>query len=228
MALRRVSLHIAEGECLALIGSSGSGKTTLLRCLNRMIEPTDGKVVVGGEDVCEWDVFRLRRSMGYVMQSGGLFPHFTVERNLSLVARLESWSPTRIDERSRVVLELVGLEPDEYLPRFPHELSGGQRQRVGVARALFLDPPIVLMDEPFGALDPVNRERLQVEFLGLQQTLGKTVVMVTHDMKEAFRLGDRVALLSQGELLQVGSEEQFRQSPQSELVRAFLKEHLQS
>src|ERR1700746_1292467 len=180
-----VSLEVPRGETLVLLGRSGSGKTTLLKLINGMHWPSKGEVLVEGRATREWDAIRLRRGIGYVIQEGGLFPHFTVAQNIALVPTLEKWEPARIAKRVEDLLPLVGLNPREFAARHPNELSGGQRQRVGVARALAADPPILLMDEPFGALDPVTRAELQSEFHSLSRRLGKTIVFVTHDVREA-------------------------------------------
>ncbi|MHB8463832.1 MAG: ABC transporter ATP-binding protein [Acidimicrobiales bacterium] len=197
-AVDALSLEVMSGEVCALIGPSGSGKSTTLRMINRLIEPTSGKIWLDGEDVTTVSAVALRRRMGYVIQQVGLFPHLSVAENVATVPRLLGWDRSRVRDRVHELLELVGLDPTVYAKRWPHELSGGQRQRVGVARALGADPPVLLMDEPFGAIDPVTRHRLQGEFIDLQHRLRKTVVFVTHDLEEAVLLGDRIALLSQG------------------------------
>jgi len=194
-----------------LLGRSGSGKTTTLKLVNRLLTPTGGEVRVNAEPTAASDVIRLRRSIGYVIQEVGLFPHFTVERNIGLVPRIEGWTADRIHLRVAELLQMVGLEA-QMASRYPHQLSGGQRQRVGVARALAADPAILLMDEPFGALDALTRDQLQREFLSLQQRLGKTVVFVTHDLREALRLGSRIALMEAGRLVTVLSPEDFLRS----------------
>jgi osmoprotectant transport system ATP-binding protein len=199
--LHRVSLAIGAGEVVALVGRSGSGKTTLLRLVNRLLEPDAGRIVVGGRDARGWEPIRLRRSIGYVIQDAGLFPHFTVADNIAVVPRLEGWGDARIRERVDELLQLAGLPPAQYADRWPGELSGGERQRVGVARALAADPMILLMDEPFGALDPVTRAELQAEFRDIQRRLRKTVILVTHDMREALSLADRVAVIESGEII---------------------------
>jgi osmoprotectant transport system ATP-binding protein len=224
-AVLSVDLAVRTGETLCIIGTSGSGKTTLLKMVNRLVEPTRGTVQVGGLGVADQDPIALRRSIGYVIQSGGLFPHMTVERNIGLLADLEGWDPERRRTRVHELLALVHLPPSDFLERMPDELSGGQRQRVGVARALVLDPPVVLMDEPFGALDPITRITLRDEFVDLKSAVGKTVVFVTHDMAEAFALGDRVALMDAGRLVQVGIEADFRQRPAEPFVTEFLGRH---
>ena len=200
-ALSDVSLSVAQGEALALVGRSGAGKSTMLKLVNRMLVPQQGAVLVDGRDTRDWDPIRLRRRTGYVLQSIGLFPHLTVEENISLVPRLEGWEVPRREARARELLELVGLPPDDYGRRWPGELSGGQQQRVGVARALAISPPVLLMDEPFGALDPVTRRELQRAFSRIQQELRQTVLLVTHDIAEAVALGTRVGILDDGALI---------------------------
>jgi osmoprotectant transport system ATP-binding protein len=216
-----VSFSVAGGETLVLLGRSGAGKTTTLRLINRLLEPTGGAVRVAGEDAATQDLTRLRRRIGYVIQEIGLFPHMTVEENVSLLPRLEHWPTDRAELRVRELLQLVGLEPDGFARRYPHQLSGGQRQRVGVARALAIDPPLLLLDEPFGALDPVTRAELQREFRTLAGRLGKALVFVTHDVREALRLGARIALLERGRLIFLGTPSEFRASTMPQ-VREFL------
>ncbi|MGO9086024.1 MAG: ATP-binding cassette domain-containing protein [Candidatus Sulfotelmatobacter sp.] len=221
--LSGVDLQVQLGETLVLLGRSGSGKTTTLKLVNRLLSPSAGEVRVRGVSNAFGDVVRLRRSIGYVIQDVGLFPHFTVERNVGLVPRIEGWPEEQIRARVEELLRLVGLAP-EMASRYPHQLSGGQRQRVGVARALAADPEVLLMDEPFGALDPLTRDELQREFLSLQQKLRKTVVFVTHDLREALRLGSRVALMEAGRLVTVLTPEEFVRSTDpwaSAYVRAF-------
>ena len=217
------NLLVEGGETVVLLGRSGSGKTTSLKLVNRLVTPTSGEVLVKGVPNGDGDLIRLRRSIGYVIQDVGLFPHFTVERNIGLVPKIEGWSEERIGARIQELLHMVGLNP-EIASRYPNQLSGGQRQRVGVARALAADPEILLMDEPFGALDPLTRDELQREFLLLQQRLHKTVVFVTHDLREALRLGRRIALMEAGRLVTVLSPGEFLQSADplaSAYVRAF-------
>ena len=217
------NLQVQRGETLVLLGRSGSGKTTSLKLVNRLLSPTSGEIRVKGRSNGEGDVIRLRRSIGYVIQDVGLFPHFTIERNIGLVPKIEGWHQDRIRTRVQELLQMVGLAP-EIASRYPHQLSGGQRQRVGVARALAADPEILLMDEPFGALDPLTRDELQREFLSLQQRLSKTVVFVTHDLREALRLGSRIALMEAGRLVTVLAPREFLRSPDplaSAYVRAF-------
>ena len=197
----RLNLSVESGEMIAIVGRSGAGKTTVLKLVNRLLLPTSGAVVVEGRDTREWDGIRLRRRIGYVFQDVGLFPHMTIEENVEVVPRLEQWPPDRARLRSHQLLELVGLPPQTYAARHPHELSGGQRQRVGLARALAVDPPILLMDEPFGALDPVTRTEVRREFARIQEHLRTTVIIVTHDMAEAFILGRRVGVIDEGRLV---------------------------
>ena len=221
--LTEFNLTIAKGETLVLLGRSGSGKTTTLKLVNRLVLPSSGEVRVNGRPNSEIEVTQLRRGIGYVIQDAGLFPHYTVERNIGLVPKIEKWSKERIRARVAELLQLVGLAP-EIAERYPHQLSGGQRQRVGVARALAADPEILLMDEPFGALDPLTRDDLQREFLLLQQRLHKTVVFVTHDLREALRLGSRIALMEAGRLVAVLTPREFLKSADpwaAAYVRAF-------
>jgi osmoprotectant transport system ATP-binding protein len=221
-ALAGVSVTVAPGETVALVGESGSGKTTLLRMFNRMAEPTAGTVHVEGRSVAEVDPIALRRHIGYVPQDGGLLPHWRVQRNVELVPRLLGWDETRRRERAREMLELVGLSPEVHGERYPAELSGGQRQRVAFARALAADPPILLLDEPFGALDTLTRRELHRQFLDLRARLPKTMVLVTHDLREAFRLADRIGVMKQGHLLQLGPAEELQERPADEYVRELL------
>jgi osmoprotectant transport system ATP-binding protein len=215
-----ISLAVAPGETLVLLGRSGSGKTTLLRLINRLLLPSSGQVLVQGRATSDWDPIRLRRGIGYVIQEAGLFPHFTVAQNIALVPSLEKWDSVRITSRVHELIALVGLDPTEYAGRLPHELSGGQRQRVGVARALAADPPILLMDEPFGALDPVTRAELQREFSALARRLSKTIVFVTHDLREALLLATRIVLLEKGRVVASAMPEDFPRIDHPE-VRAF-------
>lgn len=217
--LHGLSLQVRRGETLVLLGRSGSGKTTTLKLINHLLSPTAGEILVDGRSTQAWDLIRLRRMIGYVIQEVGLFPHFTIERNIGLVPRIENWPAERVRQRVEELLKLVGLDP-ELSSRYPRELSGGQRQRVGVARALAADPPILLMDEPFGALDPITRAELQREFLALQQRLRKTVVFVTHDLHEALRLATRIALMEGGKLITVLTPSEFVNSSEP-LVAAY-------
>ena len=216
-----VSVDVRPGTILALVGPSGAGKSTILKLINRMLVPSDGRVLVDGRDTRDWPPLRLRRKIGYVIQDVGLFPHMTVAANVGLVPRLEGWAPARIDARVRALMALVGLGFSDFAERAPDELSGGQRQRVGVARALAADPPFLLMDEPFGALDPATRAQLRRDFAAIQQTLGKTVVIVTHDMSEAFQLGSTVGVLHEGHLIACDTPAAIRESADPR-VRAFL------
>jgi osmoprotectant transport system ATP-binding protein len=213
-----LNLKIAAGEIVALLGRSGCGKTTTLRLINRLLLPTQGEVCVQDRSTRDWSPIALRRQIGYVIQEIGLFPHLTIGRNVALVPSLEQWPVARIQARVAELLDLVGLDPQRYADRYPHELSGGQRQRVGIARALAADPPIVLMDEPFGALDPITRSELQRELQRLQQQLGKTMVLVTHDVQEAMRLADRIAVLQQGKIVALGTAAQLRSSVHPEVM----------
>jgi osmoprotectant transport system ATP-binding protein len=217
-----LNFTIHKGEALILLGRSGSGKTTTMKLINRLFTATQGEVLFNGISTKEWDEIKLRRQIGYVIQETGLFPHFTVEKNVGLVPSLEGWKPKQIKTRVYELLQLVGLEPEKFAQRYPHELSGGQRQRVGVARALAADPPVLLMDEPFGALDPITRLEIQQEFRRLQQELGKTVVFVTHDIQEAFVLASRIGLMHGGELVVLGKPQEFMHSQHPE-AQAFLQ-----
>ena len=220
--LSRLDLAVRQGETLMLLGRSGSGKTTCLKLINRLLEPTAGRVCVQGRDAAGWDVIQLRRQIGYAIQDVGLFPHYTVWKNVALVPTLERWEPPRIKQRVEEVLRLVGLPAGEFGGRYPRQLSGGQRQRVGLARALAADPPILLMDEPFGALDPLTRAEVQQEFRQLQRRMNKTVVFVTHDVGEALMLGDRIALMESGRLKTVETPESFLRSA-DEIARKYVE-----
>ena len=218
--LAHLDLTVRRGETLVLLGRSGSGKTTTMKLVNRLIDPTEGEVRIEGRVSVEWDPIRLRRRIGYVIQEIGLFPHLTVAENIGVVPRLEGWPPERIRERARALLQMVGLDADRFAERMPRELSGGQRQRVGVARALAADPPFILLDEPFGALDPITRREIQREFQTLQRELGKTMIFVTHDIAEAFLLANRIALLQDGAMVLLGPPEDLLRSAHPE-ARAF-------
>jgi len=207
-----LDLEVCQGETLVLLGESGCGKTTTLKLINRLIEPTSGEIFVEGRRTMDWDAVELRRRIGYVLQEGGLFPHYTVEQNVSLVTGLLGWDDGRRRNRTREMLDLVGLDPSRFAERFPHELSGGQRQRVGVARALAVDPPVLLMDEPFGALDPITRRQLQQEFRRIQARVAKCVILVTHDMAEALALADRIGVLDEGRLIWCGTPQAITES----------------
>lgn len=221
-AVRGVSLEVAEGETMVLLGSSGSGKTTILKMINRLIEPTSGVIKIKGEDILGLDPIEVRRSMGYAIQGIGLFPHMSVGGNVSVVLKLKDVPDEQRRTRVFEVLDLVGLDPEVFASRYPDELSGGQQQRAGVARALAADPSILLMDEPFGALDAVTRDALQQEFLKLKRKLHKTTVFVTHDIFEAFILADRIAVFHEGELHQVGTTEEIISGPKTDFVKNLL------
>lgn len=224
--IKALSLDVKHGEVLALLGESGSGKTTTLRLVNRMLTPTSGEVLVDGKSTNEWDVISLRRRIGYVIQEGGLFPHFNIERNVVMVPSLAGkhggWDKARLRERACEMLNLVGLDPINFAERFPHELSGGQRQRVGVARALAADPPLLLLDEPFGSLDPITRHQLQKEFLALTRRLSKTVIFVTHDVREALIVGSRIGFMRGGELAMLLTPDEFTRSD-DKTVRTYME-----
>ena len=222
-AVEHVTLDIPEGEIVVLVGPSGCGKTTTLKMINRLIEPTSGRIFLEGEDVTHVDPDQLRRRIGYVIQQIGLFPHQTIAENIATVPRLLGWERGQINERVDELLEMVGMEPEVYRNRFPKELSGGQRQRVGVARAMGADPPVLLMDEPFGAIDPITRERLQNEFLRVQEEIRKTIVFVTHDIDEAVKIGDRIAIFNDDHrIAQFDRPESLLTAPADEFVREFI------
>ncbi len=217
-----LNFAISKGEVLVLLGESGCGKTTTLKLINRLIEPNTGEILVDGRSTIDWDAIALRRHIGYVLQDGGLFPHFTVAENVALVLRLENWDADHKRKRTNEMLDLVGLDPAKFAARFPHELSGGQRQRVGVARALASDPELLLLDEPFGALDAITRTNLQKEFARLVRELGKTAVFVTHDLHEAMLLGTRIALMDKGKIVLTDTRQNFERS-ELPLARAYLE-----
>jgi osmoprotectant transport system ATP-binding protein len=218
-----LSFEVPEGEICVLVGPSGCGKTTTMRMVNRLIEPTEGAILIDGEPNTVMSGTQLRRKIGYAIQQIGLFPHRTIAENIATVPSLLGWDKQRIRARVDELLELVGLEPNDYRDRYPAELSGGQQQRVGVARAMAADPPIMLMDEPFGAVDPITRERLQDEFLSIQQNIKKTIVFVTHDIDEAIKMGDKIAILKQGGFLaQYDTPENILAKPDSEFVASFV------
>ncbi len=220
-AVNDISLSVKEGEFIVFIGPSGCGKTTTMKMINRLIEPTEGKISINGENILDKDPVKLRREIGYVIQQIGLFPHMTIEENISLVPRLLKWSEADRKNRAAELLKLVHMDPS-YLKRYPHELSGGQQQRIGVLRALAAEPPLILMDEPFGALDPITRDGLQEEFKKLQKSLGKTIVFVTHDMDEAIKLADRIVILKDGAIVQVGTPDEILREPANEFVEEFI------
>ncbi len=222
-ALSKVSLQIGSGETVVLLGSSGSGKTTTLKTINRLVTPDSGEILVRGKSVGSWDPIDLRRQTGYVIQEVGLLPHLSVEDNIGLVPRLLGWTEQKRRERTLELLELVSLAPEAFAHKRPFELSGGQRQRVGVARALAADPPLLLMDEPFGALDPINRRKLQDEFRELRDRLNKTIVFVTHDVPEALRLAHRIGVMHEGKLLQLDSPRTVLERPADAFVRDLVR-----
>lgn len=222
-AVDNVTMEFAAGEITMLVGPSGCGKTTTMKMINRLIEPTSGRILIGDEDVTDADPNELRKRIGYVIQGAGLFPHFTVGDNVALVPKMLKWDKAKTAARVDELLDMVGLDPSEYRDRYPNELSGGQQQRVGVARALAADPPVLLMDEPFGAVDPITRQRLQDELLKIQEELHKTIVFVTHDFDEALKLGDRIAILNVGsEIVQYDTPENILASPADEFVEGFV------
>ena len=210
--INNLNLTVERGETLVLLGESGCGKTTTLKLVNRLYDPTSGSVLVEGKPTVQWDPIELRRHTGYVIQEGGLFPHFSIQSNVGLVPSLLAWPSERVRQRVHELLEMVGLDPQRFAERYPRELSGGQRQRVGVARALAADPPLLLLDEPFGALDPLTRASLQKEFAELTKKLGKTAILVTHDVREALLLGDRIALMHAGEIVLLETPKGFLES----------------
>jgi len=217
-----LTLDVPEGSTVALIGPSGCGKTTTMRMINRLIEPTEGRIFVNGEDVTKADPVKLRRHIGYVIQNVGLFPHMTIAENIAAVPNLLGWDQPRIARRTDELLDLVGLDPKEMLKRYPRQLSGGQRQRIGVARALAADPSVLLMDEPFGAIDPIARTRLQDEFRQILKRVRKTVVLVTHDLDEAIRLGDRIAIMRSGKIVQDDAPDAILSHPADDFVANFV------
>ena len=222
-AVRNLTLEVQKGEVLVLVGPSGCGKSTTLRLINRLIEPTSGRIYLDGEDVTDGDPSVLRRKIGYVIQQVGLFPHRTIAENIATVPKLLGWDKAKIEDRIDEMLELVSMDPETYRDRYPKELSGGQAQRIGVARALAADPDVLLMDEPFGAIDPITRDRLQNEFLRLQQELKKTIVFVTHDIDEAIKMGNWIAILREGsEIAQLDTPEAILAHPADEFVESFL------
>ncbi|MEP9408336.1 betaine/proline/choline family ABC transporter ATP-binding protein [Peribacillus frigoritolerans] len=220
-AVKNISLDIKKGEFICFIGPSGCGKTTTMKMINRLIEPSEGKILINGENIMDKDPVELRRQIGYVIQQIGLFPHMTILENITLVPKLLKWNEQKKKERALELLQLVDMRP-EYLERYPYELSGGQQQRIGVLRALASNPPLILMDEPFGALDPITRDALQEEFKNLQRTLDKTIVFVTHDMDEAIKLADRIVILKAGEIVQVGTPDEILRNPANEFVEEFI------
>lgn len=224
-AVKSVNFEIQEGELLVLIGPSGSGKSTTMKMINRIIPHTSGTISINGKDVKSYNAAELRRSIGYVIQQIGLFPHYTIEKNIAIVPQLKGWKKEEIDARVLELLNMVGLDPEIYATRFPKELSGGQQQRVGIARALASNPDVILMDEPFSALDPITREQLQAELITLHKKLKKTIVFVTHDMDEALKMGDRIAIMKDGNLLQLDTPEKLLHEPAHGFVEEFIGKH---
>lgn len=225
-AVNNLNLQIEKGEFICFIGPSGCGKTTSMKMVNRLIEPTEGRILIDGKDIMKQNRVQMRREIGYVIQQIGLFPHMTISENITLVPKLLQWSKEKRRERAAELIKLVNL-PEEYLDRYPQELSGGQQQRIGVLRALASNPPLILMDEPFGALDPITRDGLQEEFKDLQKRLGKTIVFVTHDMDEAIKLADRIVIMKDGEIVQVDTPDEILRNPANEFVESFIgKERL--
>ncbi|MCU0444159.1 MAG: ABC transporter ATP-binding protein [Microscillaceae bacterium] len=226
--VKDVSFSVAEGETLVLLGTSGSGKTTTLKMLNRLVEPSAGEIWIKGQNILTQNPVQLRRTIGYVIQNFGLFPHFTVAQNIAIVPKLLGWRRSNITRRTCELLEMLNLPPQDFLTKYPHELSGGQKQRIGIARALAANPPIILLDEPFGALDPITRHQIQQEFKNLPYLKTKTKILVTHDIMEALALGNRIALMDKGELLQIGEPATFVFAPKNEVVRSFFQnQHFQ-
>lgn len=221
-AADNIDMHVKAGEICVLLGASGCGKTTTLKMVNRLVTPSSGKIYIDGKDVTQMDVVALRRNIGYVIQQIGLFPNMTVEENITLVPRLLKWDKAKCRKRANELLELVALDPAVFLKRYPKELSGGQQQRVGVARALAADPPVMLMDEPFGAIDPINRKSIQDEFLQLQEKIKKTILLVSHDIDEALRMADKIAIFDHGKLVQFDTPEALLARPANSFVRNFL------
>lgn len=221
-AVDNIDLHIDEGKICVFLGPSGCGKTTLLRMVNRLISISNGTIEVNGKNINKLNMIELRRSIGYVIQQNGLFPNMTIEENICVVPKLLSWDRMKMRKRYNELMEMMGLNPDEYRKRYPWELSGGQQQRIGVARALAADPPVMLMDEPFGALDPVIREHIQNEFLRIQNNVKKTILFVSHDIDEAVRLGDSIAIFKEGSLMQHGTPNDLLSNPQNDFVRDFV------
>lgn len=224
LAVKDVSLEVAEGETLAILGTSGSGKTTLLRMLNRLIDASSGEIFINNKNIATQEAETLRRSIGYVLQGYGLFPHYTVAENIAVVPRLLHWPEANIKDRTRELLQKLQLPPEQYSNAYPNALSGGQKQRVGLARALAADPPILLMDEPFGALDPLTRAEVKKSFKELDELKKKTIILVTHDVSEAFELGSRIALMDKGALLQIGNAAELLFEPDGNFVRSFLEQ----
>jgi osmoprotectant transport system ATP-binding protein len=223
-AVDRISFTVKEGETVVFLGTSGSGKTTLLKMINRLLEPDSGEILISGRRIVDQRVEDLRRNIGYVFQNIGLFPHYTIEENIGTVPRLLRWDRQRITQRATTLMEKLQLRPDQYRGAYPRELSGGQQQRVGIARALAADPPILLMDEPFGALDPITRSNVRKDFKELDELRSKTIILVTHDIQEAFELADRILLMDKGRIIQQGTPNELLFNPNSDYVRQFFQE----
>lgn len=221
-ALKNINLELKEGEITVLIGPSGCGKTTTMKLINRLINPSSGSILIHGKDISTLDPVKLRRKIGYVIQNIGLFPHMSIAKNVGVVPRLQKWEKAKIEARVDELLRLVGLDPEVYRNRYPSELSGGQQQRIGVIRAMAANPDVILMDEPYSALDPISREQLQDELIRLQQELKKTIVFVTHDMDEAIKIADTIVLMKDGEVVQTGHPEQILRRPANDFVRSFI------
>ena len=224
IAVDDISFAVKEGETIVFLGTSGSGKTTLLKMINRLLEPDAGEILINGRRVVDQRVEDLRRNIGYVFQNTGLFPHYTIEENISTVPRLLRWERERIAQRVTVLMEKLQLRPEQYRSAYPRELSGGQQQRVGIARALAADPPVLLMDEPFGALDPITRSNVRKDFKELDELRSKTIILVTHDVQEAFELADRIFLMDKGRIVQEGTPDDLLFNPRADYVRRFLDE----
>jgi osmoprotectant transport system ATP-binding protein len=224
VAADRVSMEVPDGEICILLGPSGCGKTTILKMINRIVAPTSGKVFIDGQDTLEMNTQELRRGLGYVIQQIGLFPNMTIEENITVVPRLLGWDRSKYRERARELMAMISLNPDSFLKRYPSELSGGQQQRIGVARALAADPPVMLMDEPFGAIDPINRAVIQDEFLNMQKELRKTIIFVSHDIDEAIKMGDRIAVFREGRLVQYATPDDLLAAPKNAFIESFLGE----
>ncbi|WP_408009530.1 ABC transporter ATP-binding protein [Pseudalkalibacillus sp. A8] len=227
-ALKNINFHVNKGELVTLIGPSGCGKTTTMKMINRLLEPSSGEILVDGENIRNQNPVQLRRNIGYVIQQIGLFPHMTIEENVALVPKMKGWSKDKYIRRVDELLDLVGLDPKVFKKRYPSELSGGQQQRIGVIRALAAEPPVVLMDEPFSALDPISREQLQDELVALQDNIQKTIVFVTHDMDEALKIADRIAIMDGGEIIQLATPDQILRHPANQFVEDFIGEERMS
>lgn len=221
-AVKKINFSINEGEFIVFIGTSGSGKTTALKMINRLEDATSGEIKIKGKNIFDYNIHKMRWDMGYVLQQVALFPHLTVEENIGIVPELKGWKKEKIKERTEELLEMIGLESEKYMERMPHELSGGEAQRIGIARALAGNPEVILMDEPFSALDPITRRSLQKDIKELQQKINKTIVFVTHDIEEAFYLGDRIFIIKDGKIIQSGTKNELINNPEDEFVREFI------